>query len=149
MLDDPRLLFVFAFPPLLLIAMAIVFSAIGGWRLLARTYPLSEPFPADRWRFQSARMRYGVAYNGGLNVGADRRGLYISILFLLRGGHPPLFIPWPDVSISSEHSSWFAGTTLRFKKEPGVPFRISETLAQRLRVAAGSSWPQETTYLPG
>jgi hypothetical protein len=149
MAEDWQQLFLFILPALLFIAVSLLISVIGGWRSLASAYLLSDPFPAGRWWFQSARMRFGLAYNGCLIVGADQRGLYISIFFLFRIGHPPLFIPWQDVSISFGRSKWFGGVTLRFKNEPQVPFRISETLAKRLRAVAGSAWTPETARVLG
>jgi hypothetical protein len=145
MLGDLERFFPLIFVVLIFMAISILIGVIGGWRSLASAYLLSDPFPAGRCWFQSARMRFGLAYNGCLIVGADQRGLYISIFFLFRIGHPPLFIPWQDVSISFGRSKWFGGVTLRFKNKPQVPFRISETLAKRLRAVAGSAWPSETT----
>ena len=41
-------------------------------------------------------------YNGVLTVGVNPAGLYLAVMPLFRPGHPPLFIPWPDVTVGSE-----------------------------------------------
>jgi hypothetical protein len=38
-----------------------------------------------------------VAYGGSLNIYSSPEGLYLSVLFPFRLGHPPLFIPWDAV----------------------------------------------------
>jgi hypothetical protein len=128
--------------------LGLLVSQVGGWATLARAYPSPRPFTGPRWRGQSAGMRWGVTYNGSLTVGADPQGLHLSILFVFRVGHPPLFVPWGDVTAVHEKSRRMPFSILRvgyvelrFRRAPAVPLRIREALAWRLAGAAGPAWP--------
>jgi hypothetical protein len=116
---------------------------VGGWASLARDYRFSNHFDGKRWRFESARMRRMMGYNNCLTIGANEQGLYLSILFLFRSGHPPLFIPWRDISARRKKFLWIKTAELRLGRETPIPFRIRENLADRLKDAAGESWPAE------
>lgn len=127
-------------------AWAVLFTLIsraGGWALLAEQYRCQETFTGSRWCFQQAQMRWMVGYNNCLTVGADPRGLFVSILFPFRIAHPPLFIPWRDISAASGQFLWVKYIELRLGREVTIPFRISYRLAQKLKTAAGTSWPAE------
>lgn len=125
------------------IGVSILLARIGGWSTLADVYRSSEAFEGNRWRFQSAQMRWGVNYNGILTVGANTRGLYLAVGLLLRAGHPPLFIPWTDISVRPERGRWFAAMEFRCRRAPAIPIRISEGLGRRIVAAAGHWWPGE------
>jgi len=116
-------------------------SHVGGWASLADTYRITEPFSGRKWKFQCGQLRYWTQYNNCLIVGADPRGLYLSILWPLRIAHPPLFIPWRDISRSSGKFLWAKYVELRLGREGAIPFRISYPLAQKLEDAAGTGWP--------
>lgn len=127
-------------------AWAIMFtliSRVGGWASLAEQYRFEETFTGSRWSFQRGQMRWMVGYNNCLTVGADQRGLYLSILFPFRIGHPPLFIPWRDISLASKKMFGVKYAELHLGREFTIPFRISYQLAQRLKTAAGTNWPIE------
>jgi hypothetical protein len=126
------------------IALSIALSRAGGWAALAAAYRASEAFEGERWRLQSAGMRWGTNYGSCLTVGADARGLYLAVLFLFRIGHPPLLIPWTDISVSVTKRLAFAYLEFGFLRAPGVPLRIGERLGRRLAAAAGRSWPGGT-----
>jgi hypothetical protein len=118
-------------------------SHVGGWASLAERYRMTEPFSGRQWKFQCGQMRYWTQYNNCLIVGADPRGLYLSILWPLRLAHPPLFVPWREISRTSKKFLWVQYVELRLGSESTIPFRISYTLAQKLKEAAGASWPIE------
>jgi hypothetical protein len=126
------------------ITMFTLTSQIGGWATLARQYKALETFTGSRWNFEKAQMRWLIGYNNCLTIGADPRGLYISMFFPVRIGHPPLFIPWRDISFVSKKFLWVKGVELRLGRENVIPFRISDRLAQKLKSAAGASWPTES-----
>jgi len=126
-------------------AVAWASAWASGWSALARDYRLAEPFEGRRWRFQSARMRWGMNYRKLLTVGASEQGLFLSTLVFFRAGHPPLFIAWRDIAARDKKFLWIKMTELRLGRETPVPFRIREVLANRLRDAAGNSWPVEST----
>ena len=88
-------------------------------------------------------MRYLVGYNNCLTLGANREGFYISLALPLFLGHPPLFIPWREISVTRKKVLWFKQVRLGLGREAPIPFQISERLAEKLRASAEQSWPVE------
>ena len=124
------------------VAILNVLARVGGWIALAEVYPAAGGFEGDRWWFQSAQMRWRVNYGGVLTVGASPRGLYLSVLLPFRIAHPPLFIPWADIS-ASERKGLAAGyVELRFRRAPGIPLRVMERLGRRIAESAGRAFPR-------
>ena len=121
----------------------------SGWSLLAKVYKSSEPFDGQFWNCQSGQI--GVRdeldssleglfpYRSCLNIGANRSGLYLSIFILFRLWHPPLFIPWSDVTVSSEEG--FLGRRMKFsfRQVPLVSLHISERVGQE--IVKYAEWP--------
>ena len=125
-------------------AIVFLISRVSGWALLARRFHLQFAFTGPTWRWQSARMRWLANYNNCLTVGSDPSGLCLSTFFLFRAGHAPLLIPWPEISIYRRRKVLFAAyVELRLGREEQVPFTIYGKLADRVRAAAGASWPME------
>lgn len=118
-------------------------SHVSGWASLVEPYRSTDPFSGSQWKFESAQMRYLTRYNHCLIVGADPRGLYLSVMWPLRIAHPPLFIPWREISRSAKKILWIEYIELRLGLESPVPFRIRSGLAQKLKTASGTSWPLE------
>jgi len=89
-------------------------------------------------------MRWLTNYGNCLTVGANSDGLYLGILFFFRFMHPPLFIPWSEVSISTKRS-WLFGqrVTLTLGREIAIRLTIRGRLAGKLKAAAGNGWPLE------
>jgi len=136
------------FPVLLLAVWAVVLSLLallGGWRELARCYPANLPFSGKRWWFQSGNMR-AVNYGGCLIIGANAEGLHLAVLFPFRPGHPPIFIPWSQVS-ARETTRWrfFRFVELRFSAAPNVPLQIHRGLADKIEQHVGAAWPRAGT----
>ncbi len=139
-MDRPELFFV-AFVGLW-IGISFVVARIGGWARLATFYRLSGSFSGECWRFQSGELRWKMGYNNCLTVGVDPAGLYLSVFFLFRFGHPNLFIPWSDISVTPGRRGFLSiYTEVRFRQAPEIPFRVNERLAQRMMKSAGSSRP--------
>ena len=87
-------------------------------------------------------MRRGTNYNNVLTIGADRTGLYLSTVFFFRIGHPPLFIPWTEISLSGRRKILFVEfVEFKLGREEQIPFLIRAKLADQIRAAAASSWP--------
>lgn len=123
-------------------------SWVGGWHLLAQRFRADSEFDGTLIRWSYATMRWGVHYNGALKIGANAEGLYIASIFLLRMGHPPLYIPWTEVGV--EQSPWWAmylSVTLILGKEQQIPFRISRSTARKLRIASATAWPDAQNSL--
>jgi len=128
----------------------------SGWSLLATAYNSSEPFNGQFWNFQSGQI--GVRdelnssleglwpYRSCLNIGANRRGLYLSIFILFRLWHPSLFIPWSDVAVISEEG--FLGQKMKFsfRQMPFVSLYISERVGLEIVKYAEWTTPNITTH---
>ena len=125
-----------AFFGALWVAILTIISRIGGWWRLSRSYRHAGPLSGNRWLFQSMSMRYSANYNGCLTVTANELGLGFSMWMIFRVAHPPLFVPWQDISIESVRD--FLGrerVELRFAREPEVFMRITPRLAQKIAAA--------------
>jgi hypothetical protein len=133
--------------PVLLVALWCVVTAaishVGGWAILARQYRYSSEFMGEKWRMQSGRMRWLMSYNNCLTLGGNETGLYLSVLSLFRFQHPPLLIPWPEISVSRQRRFFFNYVRLTLGREVKIPLLLRPTIAERLRRAAGSHWPVE------
>jgi len=92
---------------------------------------------------QSGQMRWLMSYNHCLTLGGNETGLYLSVLSLFRFQHPPLLIPWPEISVSRRRMFFLNYVRLSLGHEAGIPLLLRPTIAERLRRAAGSHWPVE------
>ena len=111
-----------------------VIGRVGGWSKLAAVYPLTRPFTGERWHMRSARFGWS-AYNGVITMGADPVGLYLAVMFPFRPGHPPMFIPWSEIS-AVETRFIFTYYALSFARAPGVTVKIHAGLAEKVAEAS-------------
>jgi hypothetical protein len=123
------------------ITVSIVIRYVGGWASLSKRFRLHGKFTGSRWWGQSAQMRWIASYRACLVVGANEVGLYLATLPFFPIGHPPLLVPWSEVSQSKRRLIFFTMVRFQLGREPAVPFWVSETLAERLRNVAGKAWP--------
>jgi hypothetical protein len=114
-------------------------AAMGGWRALAEVYPARSPFTGTRFRLRSARLGGHVNYNSCLTLGAGPAGLYLAVLPMFLVAHPPLLIPWSDITARETRSWLLRDVELRFARVPGTTLRTSRRLAQALFDASGTS----------
>jgi hypothetical protein len=122
------------------VVIAFLVSQMGGWAELAQVYRTTEPFAGRKRTWQCAAMRWFMSYNNCLTVGADARGLYLSIFPLFRIGHPPLLIPWSELS-AQRKKRWFGEQVeLHFARAEAVPLRINLELAAFLAAASEGAW---------
>jgi len=119
--------------PVIWVVVVFAIGKFGGWTRLAGQYPSKPQVGGRCFRFQSGRMRFRTGYGSCLAVGSDPFGLHLSILFLFRPGHPPLFLPWSEITI---HQGSRRGVALRFSRVPDVPIILSKRLAVQLAEAS-------------
>ena len=115
---------------------------ISGWARLAETYRAQLPTSGQHWSLQTAYMRFWSHYGSCLTFAADPHGLGISIFLLFRVGHPPLFIPWNEISVRPVRFLFIPYMELTFRNAP-IPLRITRRLAQRITpfLAVGAALP--------
>jgi hypothetical protein len=131
----------FVFIPILWISISYIMSRMSGWHTLAEKYIRINFVSGDQWRFRSAKLRYSVGYNNCVMIVSNREGLGISVFFLFRVGHPPLFIPWTDISISKETK--FFGKMIRFSvgRDFPIPITVHQKLGYKILEASGKHLP--------
>jgi hypothetical protein len=146
LIDQHPAVFALVFPVYFLflwLLVAAVVSFIGGWFSLAKVYRTRVPFNGPKWRMQSGRMRWLANYNNVLTMGASQQGLYLASMFLFRFMHPPLLVPWSEITVRRSTGWVFEYVTLTMGHDLAIPLRIREKLAAQLREAAGNCWPVE------
>jgi hypothetical protein len=119
------------------IAFSHLLSRMSGWREMAVSYEAQRPFSGTWIRPWAASMRHGVNYNGLLSIGAESTGIYLSVFFVFRAGHPPLFIPFEEISASGKRTwrtMWLNMAQLQFAQCPSayllIPMKTVESLSQ-------------------
>ncbi len=115
------------------IIISFALSRASGWAKLAQLYPAGRSFDGELIRFQAAQFRYATNYNGCLDFGSNYEGLYIVPMLPFRAFHPPLLIPWSDIS-ARPFKLWtlWSFVELRFDRAPELPVRIKLQLAEKL-----------------
>jgi hypothetical protein len=127
------------------LVVSTIASYLGGWSLLSARFRTDTPFLGSKWGGQSASMRWRCNYGRCLTVGADQEALFLRTMFLFRFLHPPLLIPWNEISVSTKRL-WIFGecVTLTLGSQERIPLMIRAKLARLLKEAAGGHWPVES-----
>jgi hypothetical protein len=121
-------------------------AELSGWRRLARSYGCSSLPDGTRLRFQSAGMRriFNSNYGGCLTIVVNETGMGVSVFWLFRVGHEPLFIPWSDISVGQEKLlRLFSLVRFDFAAEPGVAMLIAPKVMRKMNDAIGRKSVQE------
>ena len=85
----------------ILLWISAILSLWSGWRRIARKYPYREVAGSRRYTFVRMSLGSGLypaGYGGVVFVRLSPHGIGLSVLFLLRFYHPPIFIPWTEVA---------------------------------------------------
>jgi hypothetical protein len=136
------LIFPAYFLTLWLLVSAII-SYIGGWMTLAKQFRLKQPFAGTRWTGQSDQMRWIAGYGNCLTVGGCLEGLYLATMPLFRFRHPPLLIPWAEITLMRRRILFFRFVRFGLGRELDVPLYLRAKLAEKVRLAVGDRWPIE------
>jgi len=142
--SDFTLLWPVLFAPSIWILVTFIISRMGGWSLLAKAYlTQANTLDGESWRFQSIHMRWGTNYNNCVTVRANALGLGLSVIWLLRIGHPPLLIPWSDITIYRVKRSRFFPSWIefRFRLEPSIPIRVNKKLFSKILDSSDIYYP--------
>lgn len=107
-------------------------SWMGGWHSLAQRYEHEQEIEGERWRFQSGLMRWSTRYGNILTLGANRDGLYLATIFLFRLGHPPLLVPWSEITVSDRRRWLMAGTQFVLGREMQIPLWVFKRTGDRI-----------------
>ena len=118
--------------------LALVITPLYGWRNWARAYPAPSRAPHVRFLMRSGyvgRARYGSA----LNLGVSNEGLHLSVPLLFRIGHPPVVVPWSDISVVGKRGSYSTWVEYQFAKVPKSTLRIRKDVAEAISRASGGA----------
>jgi len=128
------------------ICVCKLISFFGGWKTLSQDYQANSAFDSQKLWLKSVAMRRWASYSNCINVGANKYGLYLSVLFIFRVGHPPLFFPWTDISTVEDSRPLFGDIVIfNFAKQPDVPIIFSKRLAVRIFKMREESQPGLST----
>lgn len=116
-------------------------AAIGGWLELGRHYKASRVFDGKLFRFQDAYVRFLTHYGKVVTVGVNDEGMQLAVFFPFRFCHPPLFIPWEDISVRPTRCLWVWVYEFEFRQVPSIRLRLREKLGNKIQEAAGKAWP--------
>ena len=110
------------------VGVVTLLAHVGGWARLARHYRTFDSFGGEPIRFQFGYLGF-ARYKGVLTFGTEAKGLYIATLLLFRPGHPPLVVPWGQLSAERIAPDRIA---LSFKDVPGVVLKVTRRLGERV-----------------
>jgi len=118
--------------------VCFLISFTGGWyslsrRFSAQTVPYGEKRSAGPL-FYSVQMRLRTNYGSVVRLTAASDALYVSILFPFRVGHPPLAIPWNEITLRRTSFLWQRFVVLTLGSAEQIPMRISERMARNLGI---------------
>ena len=133
-----------AFVPFFIVtwfASMYLIAAVGGWRELAAVYRADGPLTmSSQWRNRGGQMRYATRYNGCLNIAANALGIHLSLWSIFRPSHPPLFIPWSDITTEPASTFFFEGIRFSFRRA-NTTLLLRRPLAEEvLRVRSGNAF---------
>ena len=115
------------------ICVCKLISVFGGWKTLSQDYQANSAFDGQKLWLKSVAMSRWTSYNSCVNIGTNKYGLYLSVLFIFRVGHPPLFIPWTDISTEATTRRLLPDVVkFSFTKQPEVPVILSKKLAAKI-----------------
>jgi hypothetical protein len=110
------------------VPLLILTGRWSGWRRLAGVYP-HRSIGSDQ-SFRTGPIVMGmVNYRGGARLTSDDSCLHFSMPGLLRAGHPPFSVPWPDITASRDAWPWFP-----FKGAPRIRLTLGRYRGLRILV---------------
>jgi hypothetical protein len=108
---------------LLVLGVLSVRAWMSGWMWLAKRYRFQSPLPQMNLRGQSGAVG-GHPFNVCLSISAERNGLLLAVSRWTSFAHPPLLIPWSELTVHAEEVSgvdalglfcfWSAGLFQKF-----------------------------------
>ncbi|MCB1051458.1 MAG: hypothetical protein KDC71_12745 [Acidobacteria bacterium] len=101
----------------------------SGWGRLAESYQHDEE-PSHIFRFESAYVGW-VRFNGVLNLGITKSGLYLRPMFVFKLFHPGLLIPWQQLELDPR-PRWFGMRRFRIKSHPKITLDLYPRGFQRV-----------------
>lgn len=135
---------------LLILGVLYFFSRVNGWHELSQYYPTRNPYQG-KWivhDLDEVEVRFNASDGvNSIRLGADAQGLYISMWIGFRPFHPPLFIPWSDVTaVRIKETPWLKKPNLvkyTFAMNPDIPVYVGTYIAEEIEKHAGGQWKMQ------
>jgi len=113
-------------------AISFFVSLLTGWFDLGRRFKRqSDPYGETKTAgpfFYTIYMRLWSHYSSLIRLTAASDALYVSILFPLRIGHPPLRIPWEEIRFGRTKFFFRTYIMLTLGNEEKIPMRMARNL---------------------
>lgn len=140
--DFAPLLFLPTFP-ILWCGVCWLLAQLGGWAALAPRYATHLTPRGTPFRWQDARFGW-VSYNNVLQIDVAREGLFLSLPWLFRLGHPPLLLPWHAIhDVSTQRFLWLRVVRFGVEQPPlariSLPAKVFEATAEGRAALAGTA----------
>ncbi|MEM8863040.1 MAG: hypothetical protein AAGD96_32415 [Chloroflexota bacterium] len=131
------------FFPALWSAISLLSSFLWGWNAMAQRYSgqIPEHEINNQFTWRSGRFGWG-GYSGVLTFTVSDHDLGISVLFLYRAGHPPLRIPFSEIT-ATEEIMLMREVHMAFDGIPDRKLKISKVLAEQIEQASNGNWTFE------
>ena len=112
-------------------------SRISGWHRLAQRFrATAEPYGEVRrvgpWFLTVYFRGSWIKYRSTVRLRAAHEALYLSMQFPFGIGHPPLCIPWEEISFSETSQLLMRFVVLTLGKQEQVAMRIHRRAAEKL-----------------
>ena len=118
--------------------VGFLISLQSGWFSLGRRFKRqSDPYGDTKSAgpfFYTVYMRWWSKYSSVIRLTAAGDALYVSILFPLRIGHPPLRIPWDEIQFRRTKFFFRTYIMLTLGNEEKIPMRIPLRMARNLGI---------------
>jgi hypothetical protein len=120
-------------------AVCLVLSVSGGWRRLGERYAARDVPLGERFLMRSVGVGW-VSYNNCLTFRRGHDGFYMSVWYIFRLGHPPLYIPWSDVqNIQTYRQLWVDVVKFDVGAPRVATVRMTKKMYDRLRAEGAAA----------
>ena len=125
------------------IVLSYLISLVSGWGMIAKYYRRPEGMLLTGAKgFLTSLYLNRSNYRKSVYIRVDDFGMHLSMLFLFRFGHPPLFVPWSDIKIE-ERKSHISGKShyIIFSKTPLIRISMNESALEKLNILGRYKFP--------
>jgi hypothetical protein len=131
-------LLIFALVIVWLRFICFMIGVFSGWHRLSKRFraqsePYGQAITAGSF-FYTVYMRFWGHYSSLIRMTAADEALYLSVLLPFRPGHPPLRIPWNEITFGKDRFFWKSYVVLTLGKSEYIPMRITERMARNLGI---------------
>lgn len=134
------------------VAMLFFGSFASGWHRLAQHYPREYRFSGE-WILMpdfdgnedaGLVLDFNGQENENIDLGVDGRGLHLSMQLPFRLFHPPIFVPWSEVSsIAWAGIPWSDNKTevrFSFARCADISVTVGIEVARKMEIRAAGAW---------